>query len=41
MIGPVFDIYWRHVYFFCCEIPKYVQAKTRLVHLHWDFMEVG
>ena len=25
--------------FFFCEIPKYVQAKNRLAHLDWHFME--
>ena len=34
-------VYWCHVYFFFCEIPKYMQAKNRLSHLDWDFIEVG
>ena len=34
-------VYWCHVYFFFCEIPKYVQTKNRLAHFDWDFMEVG
>ena len=34
-------VYWCHVYFFLCEIPKYVQAKNRLAHLDCDFMGVG
>ena len=34
-------VYWCHVYFFFCEIPKYMQTKNRLAHFDWDFMEVG
>ena len=41
MIAPLFDVFWCHVYFFFCEIPKYVQAKNGLAHLDWDFIEVG
>ena len=37
MTGPPFPCY--HVYFFFCEIHKYVQVKNRLVHLNWHFME--
>ena len=32
-------VYCYHVYFFFYEIPKYVQTKNRLAHLHWHFME--
>ena len=42
MIGQLFwYVYWCHVYFLFCEIPKYVQAKNRVAHLDWDFMEVA
>ena len=30
-------VWWCHVNFFFCEIRKYLQAKTRLAHLNWDF----
>ena len=36
---PFWHVYCCHVYFFFCEIPKYVQAKSKLVHLDWHFME--
>ena len=42
MIGPLSDMFIGTMFFFFfCEIPKYVQAKNRLAHLDWDFMEVG
>ena len=44
MIAPLFvphQVYCCHVYFFFCEIPKYVQAKSRLAYIDLDFMEVG
>ena len=34
-------VYWCHVCFFFCEIPKYVQAKNGLARLDWHYMEVG
>ena len=37
--SPIWHVYCYHVYFFFCEIPKYVQAKNRLAHLDWHFME--
>ena len=39
--STVRHVYWCHVYFFFCEIPKYVQTKNRLAHLDWDFMKAG
>ena len=37
--SPFWYVYCCHVYFFFCEIPKYVQAKNRLAYLDWHFME--
>ena len=37
--SPFWHVYCYHVYFFFCEIPKYVQARNRLVHLDWHFIE--
>ena len=39
--STVRHVYWCHVYFFFCEIPKHVQTKNRLAHLDWDFMEAA
>ena len=35
--SPFWHVYCYHVYFFFCEISKYVQAKNRLAHLDWHF----
>ena len=37
--SPFWHVYCYHVYFFLCEIAKYVQAKNRLAHLNCYFME--
>ena len=44
MIGLFFDKVTGAMFNFLLpnsKIPKYVQAKNRLTHLDWDFMEVG
>ena len=42
MIGPLFDMFTGAMLIvFFCEIPKYLQAKNRLAHLDWGFMEVA
>ena len=35
------QVYWCHLYFFLCEVPKYVQIKNRQTHLDWDFSGSG
>ena len=42
MIGPLFDMFTgaMFIYFFFCEIPKYLQAKNRPGYLDWGFMKV-
>ena len=37
--SPFWHVHCCHVYFFFCEVPKYVQAKSRLAHLDWKFMD--
>ena len=37
--SPFRHVYCCHVYFFFCEIPKYMLAKNRLAHLDLHFME--
>ena len=40
-LSNFWHVYWCHVYFFFCEIPKSVQVKNGLVYLDWYFMEMG